>query len=155
MKNISLRKMNEEEFRLYFKNKIERYSDVLSENVHEEGEIPSSKARKQLNNLLPEGRKTPNHYLFNIYKDEQTIGFVWIKVEVEKKSAFLYEIFILEEYRAKGFGTAVINIIEDWLKEKEINYFKLHVFGNNTGAYKLYERLGFGIAGINMLKSIY
>ena len=45
-------------------------------------------------------------------------GFVWLKVEVEKKSAFLYEIFILEEYRDKGFGTAVINIIEDWLKEK-------------------------------------
>ena len=86
---------------------------------------------------------------------DQTIGFVWLKVEVEKKSAFLYEIFILEEYRAKGFGTTVIHIIEDWLKEKEINYFKLHVFGSNEGAYKLYERLGFGIAGINMLKSIY
>ncbi|WP_231597582.1 hypothetical protein [Bacillus sp. SA1-12] len=54
MKNISLRVMDEEDFRTYFENKIERYSNVLSENVHEEGEDPFSKAVKQLNNLLPQ-----------------------------------------------------------------------------------------------------
>lgn len=155
MKNISLRVMDEEDFRTYFENKIERYSNVLSENVHEEGEDPFSKAVKQLNNLLPQGKNTPNHHLFNIYKVDQIIGFVWLKVEAEKKSAFLYEIYIFEEYRAKGFGSAVINNIEEWLKEKGIHYFKLHVFGSKTEAFKLYERLGFGIAGINMLKLIH
>lgn len=33
-------------------------------------------------------------------------------------------------------------------------YFKLHVFGSNTGARKLYEELGFEVAGINMLKTL-
>jgi len=42
---------------------------------------------------------------------------------------------------------------EDLIK-KEIYYFKLHVFGSNTGARKLYEELGFEIAGINMLKPL-
>jgi len=154
MKNSLLRKMTDDEFRLYFEKKIKRYTEVLSQNVHEEGEEPSSKALKQLNNLLPQGNKTPNHFLFNIYKDEHVKGFVWLKVEKEKKSAFLYEIYIFEEFRSKGFGTEVMNYIEEWLNKKEVHYLKLHVFGNNAGARRLYEKLGFGIVGVNMLKSI-
>ena len=152
--NISLRKMIDEEFRLYFDNKIERYSLVLSQNVHEKGEESFVMASKQLNRLLPQGNGTPNHYLFNIYKDDYKIGYVWIKVEKEKKSAFLYEIYIFEEYRTKGFGTKVMNNVEKWLKDKDVHYFKLHVYGSNTGARRLYEELGFEIAGISMLKSI-
>jgi ribosomal protein S18 acetylase RimI-like enzyme len=153
--NIVLKKMSEKEFTIYFDDKVERYSHVLSENVHEvSNEEPFSKARKQLNNLLPKGIETTNHHLFNIYKDDQLIGFVWIKVEKEKKSAFLYEIFILEKYRGKGFGTIVMKNVEEWLEKEGIYYFKLHVFGSNEGARNLYEELGFEIAGLNMLKTI-
>ncbi|MCM3712364.1 GNAT family N-acetyltransferase [Sporosarcina luteola] len=153
--NIVLKKMSEKEFTTYFEDKVERYSDVLSENVHEvDSEEPFSKARKQLNNLLPKGIETSNHHLFNIQRGEQVIGFIWLKVEEEKKSAFLYEIFIFEEHRGKGFGTETMKSLERFLQQKEIYYFKLHVFGSNTGARKLYEELGFEIAGINMLKSL-
>lgn len=148
--------MTKEEFRLYYHNKIERYSHVLSQNVHEEGEEEScDKAIKQLKNLLPQGNETPNHYLFNINKqDDCKIGFVWLKVEIEKKSAFLYEIYVFDEFRTQGYGTKVMNYMEKWLKDKDVHYFKLHVYGSNTGARKLYEELGFEIAGINMLKTI-
>ncbi|MCV9884975.1 GNAT family N-acetyltransferase [Metabacillus halosaccharovorans] len=153
--NILLKKMSEKEFIIYFEDKIERYSKVQSDNVHEvSSEDPLSKARKQLNNLLPKGIETFNHHLFNIYEDDRLIGFIWIKVEKEKKSAFLYEIFIFEEYRGKGLGTKVMKNVEDWLEQEGIYYFKLHVFGRNEGARKLYEELGFEIAGINMLKTI-
>ncbi|WP_080848058.1 GNAT family N-acetyltransferase [Cytobacillus gottheilii] len=153
--NIVLKKMSEEEFTVYFENKVKRYSHVLSENVHEvSSEDPIYKARKLLNNILPKGVQTSNHYLFNIFESDQLIGFVWIKVEKEKKSAFLYEIIIFEEYRGKGFGTKVMKNIEDWLEQEEISYFKLHVFGSNDGARKLYEELGFKVAGLNMMKTI-
>ena len=153
--NIVLKKMSEKEFTVYFEDKVERYSHVLSENAHEaSSEEPIIKARKQLNNLLPKGRETPNHHLFNIYDEDELLGFIWIKVEKEKKSAFLYEIYILEKYRGKGFGTSVMKNIEAWLEQEGILYFKLHVFGSNEGARKLYEELGFEIAGINMLKTI-
>jgi ribosomal protein S18 acetylase RimI-like enzyme len=153
--NIVLKKMSEEEFTSYFEDKVERYSNVLSENVHEvSNEDPISKARNQLNNLLPKGIETNNHHLFNVYQADQLIGFVWIKIEKEKKSAFLYEIYIFEEYRGKGFGTRMMKNVEEWLEQEGIYYFKLHVFGSNEGARKLYEELGFEIAGINMLKTI-
>lgn len=154
MEGILLRKMSKDEFDNYFQNKIERYSDVLSENIHEQGDEPSTKAIKQLKGLLPSGIETPNHHLFHIQRGEKVIGFVWIKIEEEKKSAFLYEIYIFEEYRGKGFGTETMKRLEGFLIQKEIYYFKLHVFGSNTGARKLYEELGFEVAGINMLKPL-
>ena len=87
--NILLKKMSEKEFIIYFEDKIERYSKVQSDNVHEvSSEDPLSKARKQLNNLLPKGIETFNHHLFNIYEDDRLIGFIWINVENENKSAF-------------------------------------------------------------------
>ena len=71
--NIVLKKMSEKEFTIYFDDKVERYSGVLSKNVHEvSNEEPFSKARKQLNNLLPKGIETPNHHLFNIYEEHNS-----------------------------------------------------------------------------------
>jgi ribosomal protein S18 acetylase RimI-like enzyme len=154
MENVKLRKMSEKDFDIYFQDKVERYADVLSQNIHELGEETSKKAIKQLNNLLPNGLLTPNHHLFNIYTGEQIAGYVWIKIEVEKKSAFLYEIYIFKELRGRGLGTKIMDLIEGIIRQKGVRYFKLHVFGSNTGARKLYEELGFEIAGINMLKEL-
>lgn len=154
MEEILLRPMTEEAFEHYFQDKISRYTDVLSENIHEVGEEPSVRALKQLKNLLPNGINTAHHHLFNIQFSNKVIGYVWLKIEEEKKSAFLYEIYLLEEYRAKGYGTKIMQSIEELLQQKEIIYFKLHVFGSNTGARKLYEELGFEIAGINMMKAL-
>ncbi|MEI5906816.1 GNAT family N-acetyltransferase [Bacillus spongiae] len=154
MTAVELTSMTEEEFSSYFDEKVERYTEVLSHHVHEEGEEPVVKAAKQLKALLPEGVNTPNHYLFNVNHGSKRIGFVWLKVELNKKSAFLYEIYLFDEYRGKGFGSQVMNDIEKWLIKKGVNYFKLHVFGSNTGARKLYEELGFDLMGINMMKPI-
>mgnify|MGYP003368361917 CR=1 FL=1 len=65
MEEIVLRKMSKDEFENYFQNKIERYSNVLSENIHEQGDEPSTKALKQLKGLL--------HLIitFLIYKEEK------------------------------------------------------------------------------------
>lgn len=81
-------------------------------------------------------------------------GYLWIKINVEKKSAFLYEIYIFDQFRSKGVDTLVMNDIQEYLSCKEIQYFKLHVFGTNVKAIKLYETLGFEVAGINMYKKI-
>ncbi|RND01189.1 GNAT family N-acetyltransferase [Lysinibacillus halotolerans] len=152
---ILLKRMSEREFTKYFENKVERYAEVLSQNVHEEvDEQPKSKAYRLLHNLLPKGVETPDHHLFHILNDDQMIGYVWIKVEKEKKSAFLYEIYLFERFRGMGFGTKVMTTVEEWIHQQGIAYFKLHVFGSNTGARKLYEELGFEIAGINMMKKI-
>lgn len=47
-----------------------------------------------------------------------------------------------------------MNEIQEYLSCKEIQYFKLHVFGTNVKSIELYETLGFEVDGINMYKKI-
>ncbi|WHP42657.1 hypothetical protein QIX46_06465 [Lysinibacillus boronitolerans] len=103
--NIVLKKMSEKEFTIYLEDKVERYSKVQSEYVHEvSSEDPLSKARKQLYNLLPQGIETSNHHLYNIYEDDSLIGFVWIKVEKEKKVHFFMRFLFLKNTKVKVSG---------------------------------------------------
>ncbi|MBK3494241.1 GNAT family N-acetyltransferase [Viridibacillus sp. YIM B01967] len=150
----SLKRMSEEDFILYIQDKEVRFAEVLAENVHEYSENPKIRAQKQLSNILPQGYHTINHEFYMIEKEKNIIGYVWLKIEEQKKSAFLYEIYIFDSQRSKGIGKTVMKEIEDYIAEKGICYFKLHVFGTNTGAIKLYDELGFEVAGLNMLKKI-
>lgn len=154
MNHISLIKMTKNEFEMYFADKIKRYSLALSQNVHEDIEDFYTKAVNQLNNLLPDGINTSGHYLFNIINEIEKIGYIWIKKDKEMNTAFLYEIYIFNEFRNMGYGTITMIKIEEWMRQQELLFLKLHVFGNNKEARRLYERIGFEIAGVNMFKKV-
>jgi ribosomal protein S18 acetylase RimI-like enzyme len=144
--------MNEDEFNVYLADKQKRYAETLEENTFEVTEPASLQAKKQLMSFLPNGFKTEQHEFFLIMNNGLLNGYVWLKIDQTKKSAFLYEIYLFEEFRSQGIGKEVLYEIEQYLKCKEIIYFKLHVFGTNEKAIKLYETIGFEVAGINMFK---
>lgn len=148
-------KMNELEFYKYIEEKEKRYAETLAQHTFEVTEPADVLARKQLQGYLPRGFQTELHEFYNIIEDGHICGYVWLKVDDTKKSAFLYEIYLFDECRSKGIGKKVMKEIEGYLKVKKILYFKLHVFGTNYKAIKLYETLGFEVAGINMYKEIY
>ncbi|MGM0852714.1 MAG: GNAT family N-acetyltransferase [Bacillota bacterium] len=77
---------------------------------------------------------TSGHYFFNIKNEKETIGYLWIKEDKEKKSASLYEIYILNKFRNMGYGTTAMKKIEEWMRQHELLFLKLHVFGNNKEA---------------------
>ncbi|MEA3319527.1 MAG: GNAT family N-acetyltransferase [Bacillota bacterium] len=84
----------------------------------------------------------------------EKIGYLWIKKDKEKNSAFLYEIYIFNEFKNMGYGAITMEKIEEWLRQQELLFLKLPVFGNNKEARRLYERFGFEIAGVNMFKRV-
>lgn len=97
--------MNENEYDVYVKDKIKRYTLTLEENVFEIIDEPSfDRAEKAINGYLPNGFNTKNHEFYNVIENEKVIGNVWIKVVKENRSAFLYEIYLKEEFRSKGIG---------------------------------------------------
>ncbi|WP_299515240.1 N-acetyltransferase [uncultured Rummeliibacillus sp.] len=147
-------KMNEAEFEKYIADKEKRYAETLASHTYEITESADIRAKKSMQQYLPNGFHTNQHEFYKIVYHNDDCGYVWIKIDDGKKSAFLYEIFIFDQYRSKGIGTMVMNEIQEYLTSKEIQYFKLHVFGTNVKAIKLYETLGFEVAGINMYKEI-
>ena len=147
--------MNECEYIKYVQDKTQRYADTLNENTFEiTNESAFVRAKKVMNGYLPNGFYTKDHEFFCVRENGNVLGFVWIKIVRETKSAFLYEIFLKDQYRSSGIGKKVMTELEALLSIRDIKYFKLHVFGNNSHAINLYNQLGFQIAGINMYKEI-
>lgn len=76
-------------------------------------------------------------------KDGTPVGFCDLAVDSERKAAELEEIAILPAWRSKGIGRQVIANLADGLAAEGIDSLSVLVATVNTGALRLYRRLGF------------
>ena len=148
--------LSQSEFSAYWKNDIKRFA---AENVkagywNKEGAIQRSKMEHK--RILPDGLATPGHFLFSIVNpgNEEKVGVVWffIKNRAKPPACFIYDLFIFEKYRRKGFATQALSAVEETVSRKKIRSLSLHVFNHNQAAKSLYEKAGFKTSGISMMK---
>ena len=127
------------------------------------GKTPREFAEKQFASMLPLKEKSPNNFFWiALPKDsDKYIGYIWYTIRPRKKSTLLTYVFIIEEYRGKGYGTDLIRFMENHLREEfpDIRKIILQVFRHNPKAKQLYSHLGFKtyfktFAGWNMFKFI-
>ncbi len=106
--------------------------------------------------ILKEGMRSPGHEFFTVVEDAsgKAVGYLWCEVNREKRRAFLYFVAVEEPERGKGMGEAALRRLEGQLKAEGIRSLGLHVFSHNTGALRLYERLGFQVTSVNMQKAL-
>lgn len=107
---------------------------------------------------LPQGIETPKHYFFQLFDDEQQaeVGYVWLEfmTKDDLPTVFINDIEINTNQRRKGYATKAFELVEQFAQENNINRVALHVFKTNTAAQALYQKLGFQVTGLNMLKNI-
>jgi ribosomal protein S18 acetylase RimI-like enzyme len=113
-----------------------------------------AKSREELEELLPAGVATPNHFFFTILAGdpEQKVGVLWLSVE--PGHAFIFDLLIYERFRRKGYAKQAMLLLEDVAREKGAASIGLHVFADNRGARDLYVQLGYRETGISMSKSL-
>lgn len=114
-------------------------------------------SRKEYEELLPQGRRTADNYLFSVLDDQATtVGTLWIGVKeyAGKRSAYVYDIWISPEFRRRGHATRALEAAEEEARKLGLRGIGLHVFGHNAGALALYEALGYRVTNINMFKSL-
>ena len=75
---------------------------------------------------------------FGVYKDDQQIGFARILTDYSVV-AYLMDVFILEEYRGKGFSKLLLKRIFDDVRFKGIKKWIL----STKDAHSLYTKFGF------------
>ncbi len=155
---VKLIPLSNSEFAGYWKSDIQRYAD---ENIKagywaREGAIQRSKSEHK--RILPDGLATPGHFLFSIVNPEKgkKVGIVWFFLQKRQKppACFIYDLFIFEEHRRKGFGTEALKAVEENVSKKNIKSINLHVFNHNRAAKYLYEKAGFKASGISMMKKV-
>lgn len=61
---------------------------------------------------------------------------------------YIYNIAVCDNCRGKGIGTALMQKLLDYSKEKGLEFLSLEVRYSNASAIKLYEKCGFKHTGI-------
>jgi len=118
----------------------------------------AEKSRAAHEHLLPHGMGTPDHYFFSIRADDvpQAVGVVWLAIRREsaEPSGFIYDLFIDEPSRGKGIATQAMRALEETAKALGLQALYLHVFAHNQTARALYDKLGYQVTSLNMVKML-
>jgi GNAT superfamily N-acetyltransferase len=108
-------------------------------------------------NVLKNGHETPGHHFLSVFfEDGKEIGMIWFKEERdwEVPYAFLNQVSIWSEHQGRGLGRALMKAFEAKCSDLGLQRIRLHVFGFNERARKLYESMGFEMTNIVMMKDL-
>ncbi|MCG7845376.1 MAG: GNAT family N-acetyltransferase [Methanomassiliicoccales archaeon] len=157
MVDVHLVPMTKEDFEVMRGASIKRYAE---ENVKVGYWTPDEALQRSIDaheHLLSNGLKTEGHHLFKALdqEKEKVVGHIWIKVEPgEERRGFIYDVFIAEEHRDKGYGRAMMLALEAKAKRMKLDSLALHMFAYNKVAQHLYESLGYELKSVNMMKRL-
>lgn len=110
------------------KELIDRYEDISA--------IPYEKVLRWMLNKITENIASYRCIIL----EGKKVGY--FHLDMAKEEAELDDLYILPEYQGRGIGTAVIG---HCLRQADKPVF-LYVFRKNTGAIRLYKRMGFSVA---------
>lgn len=88
------------------------------------------------------------------------IGAIWEQSEKSKleigphKFGEVIDIYLEEDYRRKGIGKIMLQMMEKYFKEKGCDSMWILVFAPNENAHNMYKKFGFVDREIGMLKQI-
>ena len=116
------------------------------------------KSEAVFSELLPEGTSTKNNYLYSIVDQSlsRKVGTIWyaVRQEGKRRSAFVYDFLIFEEFRRKGYATLALHQLEEKVRGMGLDTISLNVFAHNLGARELYNKVGYREKSISMSKAL-
>ena len=144
---IELRKMNEEEYKIFYDRSFKHHVQELMEEEH----MPLGEAEKETTNelaeMLPQGLETEENYLMSIHnaEDDAWIGFLWTLHEMTEgvKQSFICDFEIFENDRRKGYATETLLLMEKEARKAGCAESVLFVTKDNAAANALYEKCGY------------
>jgi ribosomal protein S18 acetylase RimI-like enzyme len=157
MKEVELLPMDEGQFAAYLERAVPRYAKENVKAGYRTEEDALDRSRADHLRLLPLGTETPGNHLFIINDRESghQIGVIWIKFEEGNNPAvYIYDVFVEEQFRGKGYGKATLRAVEAFSKAKGARSIFLHVFAHNPLAMRLYDEAGFKVRSMNMEKRL-
>lgn len=107
-----------------------------------------------------------NHGFALIAKsNEKVIGFAAGMIEPKDEEdkltnrcpvrGIISELIVAPEWRGKGVGKKLVEVLECRFKEENCEYSVVDVFGPNNAAQSFYSGLGYGSRNIEMMKKLY
>jgi ribosomal protein S18 acetylase RimI-like enzyme len=155
---IQLTPMTKEEYGPFYEYVIFDYADGLVRAGNAHPGVAVQVSQLQCQPVLSDGVASPNQFFFLIHDDalEAQIGYLWwgLREQYGVRVAMLYFIGIFEPYRRRGYATQTLRLLEEQVREAGLDDIRLYVFGHNTRAWALYEKLGYAAVSTTMGKKI-
>ncbi len=155
---VRLEPMTDEECGAFLEWLIPKYAEghVRAGSWNSSGSVERSRA--EVAHLLAQGVHTPNHFLRTIHDDEsgRRVGEVWYALQKQEggPQVYVYWIGIGKDFRRKGHAEATFLALEGEAKRLGAGRIALHVFGDNSGAMALYQKLGYAPTNVIMAKKV-
>jgi ribosomal protein S18 acetylase RimI-like enzyme len=141
---MEIRKPNESEY----KKVLSLSPQALFEGTLGEAKLSDEKVKQLIEPLMQKG----SYYLIATEGDN-LMGWILIGTRkdqfTEKIYGFIYELFVLEEFRGNGIAKQLMETGIEHLKQDGCSEVRLRVYAGNQ-AIKLYEKLGFKNRTITM-----
>ena len=153
---VRLEPMTEDEYAEFRKRSEQNYATRIAAARA----LPLPEARRTATDehqaLLSAGLRTPGHYLWTAFEDDQPVGHLWLHVEAKSDGlhAFGYDFEVRPELRRRGYGRAITAAAEQKCREMNVVAIGLTVFGPDKAAQSLYEDLGFETTVLQMRKRL-
>ena len=113
-------------------------------------------AEAQLPLLLPGGLATQMHHLWSVHTDDGPVGQLWLRVRAlpNEVEGYVFDVELLPFARGRGLGRATMLAAEEAARGLGATVMRLNVFGHNTAAIRLYERLGYVVTSATLTKRL-
>ena len=106
--------------------------------------------------------QTEEDLIYIVEVDGAAVGYASCKYTIPGENPYVQaaprlhidQAGVEEEFRGKGIGTALVAHVEEVARERGIDSVTLGVYGRNQDALRLYERLGFTIESVRMIKNL-
>ena len=155
---VRLVPMTEEEFRAFLERDVKGYAEQNVKAGYWSESQALEKSRQEHERLLPEGLASKDHYLLTIEEVEhgEKVGMVWLSVDRQSSVpfGFIFDLYIAEAFRRRGYARQAMLKLEEKARELGLKKLSLHVFAHDEEARALYEKLGYRVSSLNMLKEL-
>ena len=148
-------------FEPYLDRTVARFAEDFAASAGVAPEEALARACRYVAELLPQGQRTVGQHFRHIVVDGDPVGTLWFaeQFDASPRRVFLFDIEVHEDHRGQGVGTTALQALEQEAQRLGAEEIMLAVFLHNTGAIRLYERLGFqpgesGQGGMRMSKPL-
>jgi ribosomal protein S18 acetylase RimI-like enzyme len=149
--------MTPDEYQRFWDNAVPLFADEKVRAGHWSPQNALEQSTAAFTALLPDGLNTPKNHLLTVRnEDEENVGYLFVAIKDfgTGEQVYIYEIFIWEAYRRRGYAKDAFLALEEVVAEWGYDTLALHVFGHNTAAIALYQKLDYFTTDVNMAKKI-
>ena len=133
------------------------FSVYLAERI-ESGEAPDvAEAKVRLSHAenFPNEQPLPSHRVYDVLANGEVVGWLWIGPQIAGSDTWwVFDIEIAEPFRRRGHARAALELGQEEAKALGATAMGLNVFGFNTGARELYEKLGYAVTATQMKRAL-